>query len=316
VAGVVGLIGGRQQRVERGQARDPGHRHQVTAAEAPDLALHTALFMGTVDPGLTEEGVESEVRAQRDEALALDALASDEHARDSRLEVVVADAAGRTTEVIEGHDVALQERLLALARVADVHGLPGVGESHHEHRQLREHATQPDADLAEVDLCLRSRRMQLWHRHERRPRLELAPHHRDVPTHRRLGHAGSQLVDEALPDPPRRVTLLAWRTQVGDQPRADRRLVRIELRGRPLRSSPGWRDRRGQRLANCSSVHAMATGQATHRQHPIPMVSADTLEQLHPRHSSSFAAGKSDNSTERRHWIGRGWGQFRPSLRF
>ena len=37
------------------------------------------------------------------------------------------------------------------------------------------------------------------------------------------------LGDKALPDPPRRVALLARRAQVGDQPLADRRLVGTEL---------------------------------------------------------------------------------------
>ena len=46
VAGVSGAVGRREQRVEFGQARYPGHRHEVAPAQAPDLALHATLLVG------------------------------------------------------------------------------------------------------------------------------------------------------------------------------------------------------------------------------------------------------------------------------
>ena len=45
--------------------------------------------------------------------------------------------------------------------------------------------------------------------HRRRLRRELAAHAADAGAHRRLGDAGATLVDEPLPDAPRRVALLA-----------------------------------------------------------------------------------------------------------
>ena len=129
-----------------------GTGHEVAPAEATDLALHAALFVRARDAGLAEERVEAVVRAQRDEAVALDAVAAAQHARDGRAQIVVANAPRRPAEALEGERVALEERLLALAREAHVDRPPRVREPQHEHRQLGQHAVQPDADSAEVDL--------------------------------------------------------------------------------------------------------------------------------------------------------------------
>ena len=85
VAGVVCTVGCLEQRVQLGQALDARDRHEVAPAEAPDLALHAAFLMRARDAGLAEERVEAEVRAQRGEAVALDAVASGEHPRHGRL---------------------------------------------------------------------------------------------------------------------------------------------------------------------------------------------------------------------------------------
>ena len=186
-------------------------------------------------------------------------------------------------------------------------------EPHHEHRQLGQHAVEPDADPAEVDLRLLARRMQLGDRHDRPAGLELAAHAAGVGAHGRLGDAGAAFVDEALPDPPRRVALLARRAQVGDQPRADRRAMRTEPRRRLRDRLARRRQRRPQRLSHRAPVHAVAVRQATDGDAILAPVSSDMLKQLHLRHSWSFAAGDS-RSPERSHWIGRRWGHFRSSL--
>ena len=120
VAGVVCAVCRLQQRVQLGQALDARDRHEVAASEAADLALHAALLMRARDAGLAEERVEAEVRAQCGEAVALDAVASGEHPRHGRLEIVVADAPRHPAEAPEGDRMSLEERLLALAREADV----------------------------------------------------------------------------------------------------------------------------------------------------------------------------------------------------
>ena len=126
MAGVVCAVCRLQQRVQLGQALDARDRHEVAASEAADLALHAALLMRARDAGLAEERVEAEVRAQCGEAVALDAVASGEHARHGRLEIVVADAPRHPAEPPEGDRVALEERLLALARAAPVQVVPSA----------------------------------------------------------------------------------------------------------------------------------------------------------------------------------------------
>ena len=159
-------VGCLEQRVQLGQALDARDRHEVAPAEAPDLALHAPLLVRARDAGLAEEAVEAVVRAQCGEAVALDAVAPQEHARDGRAQIVVANAPRYPAEALEGERVALEERLLALAREAHVDRPPRVREPQHEHRQLGQHAVQPDADPAEVDLRLLARRMQLGDRHD------------------------------------------------------------------------------------------------------------------------------------------------------
>ena len=52
----------------------------------------------------------------------------------------------------------------------------------------------------------------------------------DQSAHARLGHLRSFLLDQPLPHPSGGVALLAWRVQIGDQPAADRGLVRPQRR--------------------------------------------------------------------------------------
>ena len=80
----------------------------MAPAEAADLALHAALLMRARDAGLAEEAVEAVVRAQRDEAVALDAGAAAQHARNGRAQIVVANAPRHPAEAPEGERVALE----------------------------------------------------------------------------------------------------------------------------------------------------------------------------------------------------------------
>ncbi len=159
VACVVCAVGGLEQRVELDQAAHERNRHEVAAAEAPDLTLHAALLVGAARPGLAVEGVLAVVRAQRRETVALHAVAAAQHAHHGRLQVVVADPSRHAPETAEGDHVALEERLLSFAGEADVDRPPRVRETHHEHRQLGQLPVQVDAHRAEVDLGLLARGM-------------------------------------------------------------------------------------------------------------------------------------------------------------
>ncbi len=52
----------------------------------------------------------------------------------------------------------------------------------------------------------------------------------DIPGDLALGNHSVVFLDEALPHPPGRLTLLARRVPVGLKPRVDQRVIRAELR--------------------------------------------------------------------------------------
>ena len=222
----------------------------------------------------------------------------------------MADPPRHAPETAEGDHVALEERLLPLAGEADVDRPPRVRETHHEHRQLGQLPVQVDAHRAEVDLGLLARGMDLGDGYLRAAGLKLAPQAADVGADRRLGDRRAVLIDEALPDPPRRVALLARCAHVGDQPLADRRLVGTEL----WRGTGRWfarrRQRRLQRLPHRAAVYAVAARQRADGHAPLAPLTSDMLEQLHPRQLLFLRSGMSC-SPERSDWIGRGWGHFR-----
>ena len=110
---------------------------------------------------------------------------------------------------------------------------------------------------------------------------------------RRLGDRRAVLIDEVLPDPPRRVALLARCAHVGDQPLADRRLVGTELRRGPCRWFARRRQRRLQRLPHRAAVHAVAARQRADGLAPLAPLTSDMLEQLHPRQLLFLRSGRS-----------------------
>ena len=102
VAGVVCAVGRLEQRVQLGQALDARDRHEVAPAEAPDLALHTPPFScAPAMPGSQKNASKPKWRAQRDEAVALDAVAAAQHARDGRAQIVVANAPRHPAEACQ-----------------------------------------------------------------------------------------------------------------------------------------------------------------------------------------------------------------------
>ena len=86
--------------------------------------------------------------------------------------------------------------------------------------------------LAPVDLRRAPRRVELRDEHLARPMPELAAPAANVVTDRRLGHNDAVLVDEPAPDALGRVTLLARRLEVGEQPLVDQLPIGAELRRR------------------------------------------------------------------------------------
>ena len=90
-------------------------------------------------------------------------------------------------------------------------------------------ARELDIGLTPVDLRRPARRVDLRHEHlaDRQP--QLAPTLVHVLAHRHLRDLHTMLVDEALPDPLRRVPLLARRDQISHQPLIDQLAVLTKL---------------------------------------------------------------------------------------
>jgi hypothetical protein len=86
-----------------------------------------------------------------------------------------------------------------------------------------------------------------------------APNSHVVP-HRRVTDIGVVLVDEPVPDPCRRVTLLARRGQIFPQHLADHRLERAELRRDALGDLPRRWHRGHQRLPHRVPADAIPGG--------------------------------------------------------
>jgi hypothetical protein len=77
-----------------------------------------------------------------------------------------------------------------------------------EHPQLHAHARQGRLELAEVDLSLRARGVDLRDEHVLADQIPLDPAAGDVPRHRHLLHRCLVLSDQPLPHPPGSVPLL------------------------------------------------------------------------------------------------------------
>ena len=147
-------------------------------------------------------------------------------------------------------------------------------------------AAQPDLRLPPVDLALHARVADQRHEHLA-DLTQLPPLVVHIPTDLPPRHHSAVLLNQPLPDPPSRMTLLARRLPIGLQPRIDHRPIRTQLRRRPrLRRALGRRDRRLQRLPNGPTMHPMARRQLPDR-HPLPrMITPDLLKLLHSAHRS------------------------------
>jgi hypothetical protein len=285
VAGEVRPVGGLKAAVELGERADRGHGHEVASARAADLTLDAALLVGAALARDTEEGVEPVMRAQGDEPLRLLPVASPQDPGDQRLGIVVPDPGGNPAEPLEGDDVALEERLLALAAVRHVDRSTRMRQAQLEDRDPG--LLEPDHYVGqpEVDLSLLARQVVGHDGDVVIDEIELAAGLADEPADGGLGEVRALLVDEALPDPACRVALLVMDHLVLGQPAPDGVRVRADRRQRSRGDPAHWRDRGGQRLADRPPVHAVAAREFADRQPFLPVIPADTLELLHPRHS-------------------------------
>ena len=190
--------------------------------------------MGPFETGSAEERLEAVVRAQRHEALGLEAAAALENLHHGGLEVVVADAPGHATELLEGLDVSVQEHLLGFVAIGMAEGFARGRHAHDEELHLGEHIVQVDADRPEVDLGFGSELVVLGNGHLDPVERQTLLGHPHVVAHGGLGHRGIVFLHQALPHPSGGVALLARGGSVGHQPGVDETVVRPEDRGAAL----------------------------------------------------------------------------------
>lgn len=253
----------------------------MVAPEAPHLALHAALLVGSPLAGLAEERLIEVVGAQRHEAVGFDPPAAAQDLDHGGLEVVVADFGRYAAEEGEGVGVALQERLLGLVGEGLHIGGAGVREPHQEELGLDQLSSHPNLRLAPVDLGLRAGIVGLGDV-ALDPQAELSPAGGDVLAHGSLGDPCALLDDQPLPDALGGVALLGRRLPVALEPLVDQVVVGAEDRRRPPRGLLARRwQRRLQGLAHRSTVDPMPPRELADRE-PLPItVTANLLEQLH-----------------------------------
>jgi hypothetical protein len=104
-----------EQIVELAQRRHLRDRDEVRSPVAADLAFDAALLMRARAAGAGESRFVQVVRAQRDEAVLLDAAAAAQHLLDRRAQVVVTDQREAASEEAERLHVRLQEHFAASA---------------------------------------------------------------------------------------------------------------------------------------------------------------------------------------------------------
>ncbi|MBK6886570.1 MAG: hypothetical protein IPH03_09075 [Tetrasphaera sp.] len=96
-----------------------------------------------------------------------------------------------------------------------------VRQPHHEHPHLHRCSGDHGLELAEVDLGLRARGVDLRDEHLPVNQPELDPAGHDTPGHRHLRDLRVVFGDQPLPHPPRGMSLLTRYLLVADQPAVD-----------------------------------------------------------------------------------------------
>ena len=168
--------------------------------------------------------------------------------------------------MLEAAHVPVEEYGLALIQVRAGEAFARRRQSHEEQRQLGQHPSEIDVDRTEVDLSLHPERMMLRDHHlDQRHRLP-TPDLGHVTTNRGLADIDAVLLDQALPDPTRRVTLLARRHLVGLQPRVDRRLPPVQHWRRANHRLARRRHGRRQRRSHIPAMHMEPIRQRADRQ--------------------------------------------------
>src|SRR4051812_680155 len=135
------------------------------------------------------------VRRELEEARAQHTVATDQHARHRRAEIVVKQAMRNEAEVLEGAHVPIEEADLILARIEPGEIAPRVHQAQEEHPRLAPLAGDVDEDLEEVDLAEIARFVHKRNEHLLAPAFPLRDHLADHAVAHHVALRGEQLVE-------------------------------------------------------------------------------------------------------------------------
>ena len=228
----------------------------MASTEPADLALNTALFMGAVDTGETEERIESVMRPQRYELGVLPPVTSQQHLGHSRFQIVVPDRLWHATQGDECQVVALIERLTALIPEHMMKRLTRRRETHHKQPQPDLLPVKPRRELTEIDLGLLPEPVGLRNGHHRCLR-QLGLYLSNEAANRRLTDLGAMLTNQTLPHAVRRMTLLPGHLEIICQPANNDVFPRTQHRGFTLRCLAWRRHRIVDCLTHRTPMHTM-----------------------------------------------------------
>jgi hypothetical protein len=125
--------------------------------------------------------------------------------------------------------VGVQENVLSFVQVSAGIGPPRSRQAQYEQLHLGQGVAQVHRHGAEVDLGVVAQWVGLGDRHLGQRHLLAGLDHDDVAAHGPFAELGPVLFDQALPDPPGRVALLAGLGLVLLEPLIDQRLPGVDL---------------------------------------------------------------------------------------
>src|SRR6516162_8503896 len=228
----------------------------MVAAKASDLALHAALLVASLYARTAIPRLEAVMAAKRHKARVLQPGPAQQDLDHRILQVVVADDSRRNTlEVLQGVDMALEERLDRLVGERLVKRPARARQAHAEHPQLLIRPVYPGHEATEVDLGHRTGLAGLGDHHLRHSPAQLAANLGHKGPHRRLGHPRSVLLGQAHPDAMGGVALLAGSGLILLQPLANQTLPGAQHRRRPHRHLTYRWHRGPQRLTDHPPVN-------------------------------------------------------------
>ena len=279
--------------VQLRQVLHSGNRRRPVPLQIVHTVFHIGLFIAPRRHA--KPGIETVVARQSRVPWLHLALATFQDRRGHRLGIIPPDFPGYAAEKLESLDHPRQDRLGLLARQRHAEPIARMTPRQQQHRNLLAALGEVHIDMAKVRLQPSARRMR-----QRDKRLALGPTElTDVAPHLVVAAPVAVLIPQTTIQLRRRMPLLAGGLSVLLQDLLDQRLVRTQLRGRPLRRQPVR-----TRLTLLQNLPDLPPGMMKPspnfpNAHPIPMRNPDLAIIFHRQHPFfSIIQGPSSKSPQ------------------